>query len=177
MAHGYLGDGYGLHGEFDPDRGEERDRNWRERGEHWSDRERGMMFSGRERDWSDDDRWSDRARQSEPSRGRRNFSANPDDHYRSWRDRHMSELDRDYADYCQEREQQFHRNFDDWLQQKYGNPQPLQTGMTQTGMSHDPSGEFQLTNEMKSEPSGTDPIADATLGTNSSGSRGGRSRR
>ena len=29
MAHGYLGDGYGTHGEIDPDRGE---RDWRERG-------------------------------------------------------------------------------------------------------------------------------------------------
>ncbi len=105
------------------------------------------------------------------------MSANPDDHYRSWRDRHMSELDRDYADYCREREQQFHRNFDGWRRQKYGNPQPLQTGMTQTGMSHDPSGEFELTNEVTTNPSGSDPTSDATLGTNSSATRGGRSRR
>ena len=185
MAHGYLGDGYGLHGEFDPDRGDERDRNWRERGEHRSDRDRnlGMMF-GRERDWSRERNWQG---QDFPERGfggqrdfsddRRRFSAHPDDHYRSWRDRHMSELDRDYADYCRERESQFHREFDDWRQQKYSNPQPLRTGMTQTGMSHDPSGEFQLTNEMKTDPSGTDATADATLGTNSSGNRGGRSRR
>ena len=179
MAHGYLGDGYGLHGEFDPDRGDDRDRNWRERREHWRDRDRdrGAMFGGRERDWSGDERWSDRDRRSGYSQERRNLSADPDDHYRSWRDRHMSELDRDYADYCREREIQFHRDFDVWRQQKYSNPQPLRTGMTQTGMSHDPSGEYQLTNEMKTDPSGTDPIADATLGTNSSGTRGGRSRR
>ena len=164
MAHGYLGDGFGIHGDFDEDRDERDRRDWRDR-----DRDRGMMFGERHRDRDrfDEDRWS----------RERSFSANPDDHYRSWRDRHMSELDRDYADYCRERESQFHREFDDWRQQKYSNPQPLRTGMTQTGMSHDPSGEFQLTNEMKTDPSGTDATADATLGTNSSGSRGGRSRR
>ena len=37
-----------------------------------------------------------------------------DDHYRSWRDRQMQELDRDYQDYCREREQQFHQDFDSW---------------------------------------------------------------
>jgi hypothetical protein len=211
MAHGYLGDGYGSHGDIGDDRSDERDRDWRERGWRGQDRDwrerdddRGMMFGGgRNRDWSDDDRWSDRSSGSEGFRGergfgnsrvgfgsgrdqggsgdspgRRSFSAHPDDHYRSWRDRHIGELDRDYQDYCREREQQFHREFDDWRRQKYGNPQPLRTGMTQTGMSHDPSGEYELTNEASTDPSGSDPVADATLGTNSSGTRGGgRSRR
>lgn len=189
MAHGYLGDGYGSHGEIDPDRGDRdwRGRNLRDRSGRSGDQDdRGMMFGERSRDWSDKDRWGgpeswreqggfDGSRDS--SEGPRRLSANPDDHYRSWRDRHMSELDRDYADYCREREQQFHRNFDGWRRQKYGNPQPLQTGMTQTGMSHDPSGEFELTNEVTTNPSGSDPTSDATLGTNSSATRGGRSRR
>ena len=198
MAHGYLGDGYGSHGDIGDDRSDDRDRDWRERGwrgrdDDWRDRDRehdrGMMFGGgRKRDWSDDDdsRWSGRGSWREDHgfagsrnfpEGRQNFSANPDDHYRSWRDRHMGELDRDYQDYCREREQQFHREFDDWRRQKYGNPQPLRTGMTQTGMSHDPSGEFELTNEASVDPSGSDPTADATLGTNSSGTRGTRNRR
>ncbi|HEX5257169.1 MAG TPA: hypothetical protein VFW35_00140 [Sphingomicrobium sp.] len=120
MAHGYLGDGYGSHGEIDPDRGDDRDRGWQNR-EH---RDRGMMFGG----------------SRDNAEHRRGFSAHPDDHYRSWRDRHMSELDRDYADYCREREQQFHREFDDWRRERHGNPQPLRTGMTQSGISHDPSG-------------------------------------
>lgn len=196
MAHGYLGDGYGLHGD-DGER-DDRERNWRGRGENWDDRDhgshghdrhRGMMFGGEDRGWSNEDRWSDRGRRNEDDSrrqgfggqeehwsDRRSFSAHPDDHYRSWRDRHMSELDRDYADYCRERESHFHREFDDWRQQRSANPQPLRTGMTQTGMSHDPSGEFELTNETKTDPSGTDPVADATLGTTSSGSRGGRGR-
>lgn len=190
MAHGYLGDGYGSHGEIEPDRGDHdwRERNMRNRGQDWrnGDGKRSMMLRGRGRDWSNDDRarrsgsWRESggfAGSRDFPEGERNFSPNPDDHYRSWRDRHMSELDRDYADFCREREQQFHSDFDDWRGQKYGNPQPLQTGMPQTGMSHDPSGEFELTNEASIDPSGSDPIADATLGTNSTGTRGGRSRR
>jgi len=157
MAHGYLGDGYGSHGEIDPDRGDDHDRGWQNR-EH---RDRGMMFGG----------------SRDNSEHRRGFSAHPDDHYRSWRDRHMSELDRDYADYCREREQQFHREFDDWRRERHGNPQPLRTGMTQSGISHDPSGELQLETEA-TPPIEPDPVSDATLGTNAgSGAPTGRGRR
>ena len=87
----------------------------------------------------------------------------------------MSELDRDYADYCREREQRFHSEFDQWRRQKYGNPQPLRTGMTQTGISHDPSGMTQAVEEnsptVASEES---PTGAATLGTNSEGRSRGR---
>ena len=192
MAHGYLGDGYGLHGDFDPDHGGERERNWRARGEDWRDRSRegGMMFADRERGWLGEDRWNDRQRRDEHfgrergfggesnfSEDRRRFSAHPDDHYRSWRDRHMSELDRDYADYCREREQQFHSEFDSWRRQRHGNPQPLRTGMTQSGLSHDPTGELQLETEATTTVP-PDPEADATLGTNSPDEpRAGRGRR
>ena len=201
MAHGYLGDGYGIHGESD-ERADERDRwrdrdhresGWRAREERgwsrdddqWHDRDRGMFGSG-QRGWSGDEQW-DGGSQSrggeqrfggsdERSPDDRRFSAHSDDHYRSWRDRHMSELDRDYQDYCREREQQFHREFSEWRSQKHGNPQPLRTGMTQSGISHDPSGQTQAATE--NEPldlGGSDPTATATLGTNSSG--GGRGRR
>ena len=195
MAHGYLGDGYGTHGEIDPDsdrdRDRDRDRDWRERGEHWRDRDRertrGAMFGRGDR--YDEGRWSagswrneDRPREfayGNYSDERRGFSAHPDDHYRSWRDRHMSELDRDYRDYCREREQQFHREFDDWRREKYGNPQPLRTGMTQTGLSHDPTGATQAAEETAPmTPTRPDGTADATLGTNTSGqTRTGRGRR
>jgi len=201
MAHGYLGDGYGTHGEIDPDRdsdrrergGRDRDDNWRERGWRGGDwreddrtRDRAMMFGGSDRDewrggrrsWSDDDRGARGWFESETDLrdNRRSFSAHPDDHYRSWRDRHMSELDRDYQDYCREREQQFHRDFDDWRRQKYSNPQPLRTGMTQSGMSHDPSGETQATDEGTAPtPASSDPMGTATLGTSSA--TGGRGRR
>ena len=206
MAHGYLGDGYGTHGEIDPDSGDNRDRDRRERGwrgrdEEWRERgDRGMMFGDRDRGRSGEGRWQRESYGREHgyggfqgdysggrdqggfggsgdySRGRQSFSAHPDDHYRSWRDRHMSELDRDYADYCKEREQHFHRDFDDWRQRKYGNPQPLRTGMTQSGLSHDPSGVTQAVEDSApATPAELDPTATATLGTNSSG--GGRNRR
>ena len=184
MAHGYLGDGFGIHGESEER--DDRERSWRDGDEHWRDRDRGMMFGDRENRASDEDRWSDRGWNRENrgfgayagSETSRRFSANPDDHYRSWRDRHMSELDRDYEEYCREREQQFHSDFDSWRRQRHGNPQPLRTGMTQSGISHDPSGELQLTTEATADQGGSDPIGDATLGTNSSSEgRTGRTRR
>lgn len=46
--------------------------------------------------------------------GNQRFGSSQDDHYRSWRDRQLAELDRDYDDYCREREQQFNQDFDSW---------------------------------------------------------------
>jgi len=198
--HGYLGDGYGTHGEYDPDRDErDRDRDHdRERG--WRG-EGGMMFGGRDRDRSDADEWfggrergGDRGswpqrhqemsraggergfgsfgERSDWERGRTSFGSNQDDHYRSWRDKKMAALDSDYADYCREREQQFHSDFDDWRRQRRGNPEPLQAGRTQSGQSLDPSGMTQAENEANEAPtSEADALSTATLGTS-----GGRRR-
>ena len=204
MAHGYLGDGYGTHGEIDPDHGDHdrsRDRQWRERGwqggDDWTGRgqDRRMMFQGRGSDWSDgdrsrqggwpaEDRWSvrggsygrergfgrnegdDHRRRNEGfgdySEGRR-LSANPDDHYRSWRDRHMSELDRDYADYCREREQQFHRDFSDWRRSRKQASSGNDEAIAQAG-------ELELTHEraLAEEGNTPSPVEEATLGTNNS---------
>jgi len=177
MAHGYLGDGYGEHGDVGDDRSDDRDRRrhesegregaWRDR-DDWRDRDRGIMFGGpRDEAFGGPSEFGD---------NRRSFSAHPDDHYRSWRERHMSELDRDYQDYCREREQRFHQDFDAWRQQRHANYQPLRTGMTQTGMSHDPSGQVQVATEGEPDRSATDPMGAATLGTNdeSSTARGKR---
>jgi hypothetical protein len=157
--HGYLR-------EFDEvwDRGREGERGWRaEEDFRGRERDRGFMLHGDERF----DRGSERAR--------RNFSNSQDELYLSWRDRHMREIDRDYADYRREREQQFQREFDSWRRQRrqqHGNPEPLQTGMTQSGLSSDPTGELQLTeNEVIESASGPDPMATATLGTSSSRAR------
>jgi len=185
MAHGYLGDGYGSHGEIDPDRDDGREpgrRDWRDRNLAWRDRDRGprMMFGDDERGWRGQrsGRWSEGdGRTSRDWSGQDRYSAHPDDHYRSWRDRHMSELDRDYQDYCREREQAFHSEFDTWRQQRHANYQPLRTGMTNSGMSHDPEGGVQVATEGLADRSGSDPTADATLGTNSEGSSTGRGRR
>jgi len=67
MAHGYLGDGYGEHGDVGDDRSDDHDRRWREHTgregawrdrDDWRDRDRdhGMMFGGAGRGWSNEDR-------------------------------------------------------------------------------------------------------------------------
>ena len=184
MAHGYLR-------EYDEEPRGSDERDWRDRDDrNWRSRERGdgfMFDDDRERSrdrgaWENNRDWPQRNRSSsdygsehgfaesnEWSEGRQRFSSHPDDHYRSWRDKQMQSLDRDYAEYCREREQAFHRDFDSWRNQRHGNPQPLRTGMTQTGLSADPTGELQLSTEDQnpSQP-GQDPMAAATLGTTSS---------
>jgi len=59
--------------------------------------------------------------------GNQTFGSSQDDHYRSWRDRQMSQLDKDYGDYCREREQQFHSDFDSW-RRKRPSQSPLNLG-------------------------------------------------
>ena len=49
--------------------------------------------------------WSDRSRHEDP-------------HYRSWRDRHLSELDRDYDEYRSERQSQFENDFGSWRERR-----------------------------------------------------------
>jgi len=46
--------------------------------------------------------------------GNQTFGSSEHDHYRSWRDRELAKLDRDYDDYCREREHQFNQDFDSW---------------------------------------------------------------
>lgn len=197
--HGYLGDGYGTEydPDYDADDRRERERE-RGRGADWrNDRdfmfdssrrrsERGDRYRGPFGHMGDDARsWFRDKPDGEPGRlggsdadewfgargsSGRGFRSSQDDHYRSWRDRHMQALDRDYEDYCREREQQFHQDFDSWRNQRRGNPEPLRTGMTQTGLSADPSGVRQAENETDATPSsGSDPMATATLGTTSRG--------
>jgi hypothetical protein len=70
-------------------------------------------------------------------RSPRNFSSHQDDHYRSWRDRQMQALDRDYADYCREREQQFHQDFDSWRRNRQQGSTGQQRQQPQDGGSSD----------------------------------------
>lgn len=156
MTHDYMR-------EYDEDRGRERDR-WRD-----EDRERGGRGSDRDRNERNlNFMLGDQGRSWE----RGHASSGQDDHYLSWRERQMAALDADYADYCREREQQFHQDFDAWRNQRHGNPQPLQAGMTQPGISKDPEGTLELTNEQSQGQGQPDAMADATLGTSS-----GRNRR
>jgi hypothetical protein len=158
MAHGYLRD-------WDEDWGarERAEREWRGFDEDRSrtDRERGGGFMLGER--------HDYGGRSDWERAPRDFGSSQDEHYRSWRDKQMAALDRDYADYCREREEEFHREFDSWRRERRGNPEPLRTGMTQTGISHDPSGMTeQQTDDEPLTAAAPDPVSDATLGANSS---------
>lgn len=184
--HGYLreyDEGWNRGGDRDQDDGSRR-----------RDRDRGIMFGegpgrddsgrfdrmgdrARERFSNDDRQWRGSIRNSanlgdsNRQRAPRSFSNHQDDHYRSWRDRQIEALDRDYEDYCREREQQFHSDFDSWRSQRHGNPAPLQTGMTQTGLSADPSGMTQLSENTDQSSDQPDPMADATMGTSSSRNR------
>jgi hypothetical protein len=145
------------HGSF-RDFGEERGRGDEGRFEG-GDRGRSFMFRDR-------GRFEDRGG---GERSPRTFRSNDDEHYLTWRDKQIEALDREYAEYRREREQQFHSEFESWRRQRHGTPEPLQAGMTQTGLSSDPSGELQLTADEAIEPaSGPDPMATATLGTSSS---------
>jgi len=148
----------------------------------------GMSQYGRERDsgYQAEFGRSGRERTGSASRGDwerspRNFSSHQDYHYRSWRDKQMSALDRDYEDYCREREQQFHQDFDSWRQNRQaeglrGQPMPgqgsqsggvqgshnLQAGSSDTVMELDnpaPS----VAGAVSSTPT---PMEEATLGTN-----------
>ncbi len=49
--------------------------------------------------------WSDRSRHEDP-------------HYRTWRDQHMSELDRDYDDYRHEHQAKFESDFGSWRERR-----------------------------------------------------------
>src|SRR6476661_4083367 len=142
--HGYLHDTYD-NGDFGRDDDRERDRSSRSEdrdSDRWrsEDRDRGMMFGDHDHD-RDDDRgvfsrmsdefgsWFDDDERQRHGRGRSSagqqdsrerYSAHPDDHYRSWRDKQVQQLDNDYRDYCREREQQFHQDFDSWRQNRQG---------------------------------------------------------
>lgn len=84
-------------------------------------------------------------------------ASHQDDHYRSWRDKQMQALDRDYEDYCREREQQFHQDFDSWRRKR-------QSPGRQQGSSE---GVMELT-ERTSNSGGPSPMSEATLGTTNS---------
>ena len=59
--------------------------------------------------------WSDRSRDDQSDRARQERH---DPHYSSWRDRHMSELDRDYDDYRAEHQSKFESDFGGWRERR-----------------------------------------------------------
>jgi len=181
MAHGYMR-------EFDEDY--DRD-DMRDRGsERGNQRNRDFMMGDHNRSWDDDrnrnfdrgnsqrmgggsswggsDRWSSGQGQNRSNwndQRQSSHSSHQDDHYRSWRDKQMEALDRDYADYCREREQQFHSDFDTWRSQRRDSVQPLRTGMTQTSTGTYPEGMPDIATDLETSSQAQPAMADAAVGT------------
>ncbi|HEV2078731.1 MAG TPA: hypothetical protein VGR19_02375 [Allosphingosinicella sp.] len=76
--------------------------------------DRGRSSGDRRETWGGGSDW--------PSRGggQRGGSSPFDDHYMSWRERQISQLDRDYEEYCRDRQKQFETDFHSWRQQRQG---------------------------------------------------------
>jgi hypothetical protein len=148
--------------EFDEDegwRGSDRNRDDRNRDEH----HQGFMLG-------------DRRGRTDRERAPRIFSSRQDDHYLSWRDKQMDALDRDYADYCREREQQFHRDFDAWRINRRDTFQ--QTGMPTDQRSVSSSEPVMDLTEPAVGGAGPNPVDEATIGSNAGDTSGtGRGRR
>ena len=133
-------------------------RNWFREDEHdyrpgWQERGGG---------WSSGDRHG-RGQRDERSA----FSSHQDDHYLSWRQQQMDALDRDYEDYCRERQQQFHSDFDSWRQNRQSNPQASGDGRGELELGK--RDELAGTTASRTSPQATvSPEGNATLGTNNS---------
>jgi len=131
--------------------------------------------------------------------GNQTFGSSQDDHYRSWRDRQMSELDRDYDDYCREREQQFHSDFDSWRRNRssqspsattnapgsdlgaaanagVGTTTSSMTGTAGVGSAGSSGASPAIGGSSPSTGDATDQTARADTGTGSGGRSGSRSR-
>jgi len=92
--------------------------------------------SGRGHQLSDDPRAvgaADRWNQQHGREGYEGSYAQHNDPYHSYRERHLAELDRDYDDWCRQREQQFHSEFNDWRSRRQLSSG--QVGQTQSQIS------------------------------------------
>ncbi|WP_129792343.1 SWFGD domain-containing protein [Sphingosinicella sp. CPCC 101087] len=60
-----------------------------------------------------------------------------DDTYRRWRDQQIEQLDREYAEYCRERQQQFDQDFDSWRRSRVTERGAAGSGMPSAGATPD----------------------------------------
>ena len=125
-----------LSGPANPDRSDSRDRDYRPMTGDYGRRERegGQFFAaggyGRSERGPGDDRSYDERSQSPWGRDeyrsssragtsdRSDRSRHEDPHYESWRQRHMSDLDRDYDDYRRENQSRFESDFGSWRERR-----------------------------------------------------------
>jgi hypothetical protein len=92
------------------DRGDERERGYRPMTGDY-----GRSRQDDQSQWSRDEyRTTSRAGSRDPS----DRSRDADPHYHSWRERHMSELDRDYDDYRRENQSKFENDFSSWRERR-----------------------------------------------------------
>ena len=127
----------GMWGSSDRDQGRDQDR-FRERGRDYhpmtgdySRHESDQFFAASGYNRPDYDRGRDFERSQSPwgrdeyrntsragTADRSDRSRHEDPHYSSWRDRHMSELDRDYDDYRREHQSKFENDFGSWRERR-----------------------------------------------------------
>jgi hypothetical protein len=108
--------------------------------------------------------------------GNQRFGSSQDDHYRSWRDRQMAQLDQDYDDYCREREQQFNQDFDSWRSTRQGQGSASTSSASSSDRGATPNAGVGTTTSsvtgtagsgsaIGGQPMGSPEASDATTGT------------
>jgi hypothetical protein len=105
------------------------------------------------------------AGQAGESRGGQSGAAHHDENYRRWRDQQISALDRDYEEYCRQRQQQFEQDFSSFRQTR-------QTGITSGGPTMGQSGAPRGSTEIASSSGAAQGMGATTSGQ--SGGSGGR---
>ncbi|HVF82779.1 MAG TPA: hypothetical protein VM913_01225 [Sphingomicrobium sp.] len=182
---GYRGDGYGQYGNVGDDGfgWGERENN-RPRGAAqgnlmgWAERDARSFFSGDDdgrdrepRNLADDPRAVRAAEEWRQRFGREGYEgsyAQHDEPYRSYRERHLAELDNDYAEYCRENGHEFSSAFETWRQGRQGGAAvPAMANMggaPEAGLTDGPTAAL-----------GEEPVADAGLASTARrGTRKGR---
>ncbi|HZG45039.1 MAG TPA: SWFGD domain-containing protein [Allosphingosinicella sp.] len=100
--------------------------------------------------------------QAGESRGQSGGASHHDENYRRWRDQQISALDRDYEEYCRQRQQQFEQDFSTFRQSR-------QAGITSGGPTMSHGGAPRGSTEIASSSGAASGMGATTSGT--SGSR------
>ncbi|HVM22177.1 MAG TPA: hypothetical protein VM308_02600 [Sphingomicrobium sp.] len=100
--------------------------------------------------------------------GRRSYSASPDDHYLSWRQKQIDALDRDYQEYCRECEEKFDRDFESWRRtrrrQSASLQQPIAPGESDELFLNRPAMGATTAVAPQAPTTTVDPASTATMG-------------
>jgi hypothetical protein len=125
---------------------------------------------GRDEPWGGGSDWRDN------QTGRTSFDRGPgtstrfphDDHYLSWREQQISQLDRDYDEYCRERQQSFENDFSRWRERR---TQGLAEGSGATTAGSSPSSPAAMPSGGASAESGATLTPEASSGSSRQGTR------